>query len=215
MTPTIDYLQEQFSRFNATYFGNELPTPHIVIAHARTFAGKFLFRRRDRLRVQKVKDRDYTIKISDFYDLPEREVQNTLLHEMIHYYIEYRGIKDTSPHGDVFKSMMEHLNGKGWNITVRVNTDTASIAERNSVAAVRTVLALRTDNGKLFFSVVNPKFVERLERKIRLSPNIVFHKWLKSSDAYFQRFPAVRSLRGIRVDEATFRKFMENATAAK
>ena len=37
-------------------------------------------------------------------------MENVVVHEMIHYYIHYNNIQDTSAHGAVFRKMMNDIN---------------------------------------------------------------------------------------------------------
>ena len=117
MALTIDILHAWFRQFNADYFGDELPVPHIALSKARTRLGTMSYRRvRKLLRWTYT---DFTIRISTYYECSEREYQETLLHEMIHYYIAYKNISDTSSHGKVFRQIMQQLNNEhGWNITI-------------------------------------------------------------------------------------------------
>lgn len=91
MALTVDILHAWFRQFNADYFGDELPVPRIALSKARTRLGTMSYRRvRKLLRWTYT---DFTIRISTYYECSEREYQETLLHEMIHYYIAYK----TSP----------------------------------------------------------------------------------------------------------------------
>ena len=59
---------------------------------------------------------------------PSRDLQDTLLHEMIHAWMFLRGIRDRSDHGPVFQAKMSEINASrvpdphrppgGYNITV-------------------------------------------------------------------------------------------------
>ena len=87
MTLTTDILRTWFRQFNADYFGDELPVPRLVLSKARTRLGTMACKCQRRL-LKRVYT-DFTIRISTYYDCNEREYQETLLHEMIHYYIIY------------------------------------------------------------------------------------------------------------------------------
>ena len=83
MTLTTDILRAWFRQFNADYFGDELPVPRLVLSKARTRLGTMACKCQRRL-LKRVYT-DFTIRISTYYDCSEREYQETLLHEMIHY----------------------------------------------------------------------------------------------------------------------------------
>ena len=105
----------------------------------------------------------FTIKVTKYYDLPEREYQNVLLHEMIHYYIAYQRIKDTSAHGQVFRAMMNELNSRhGWNIKVRVDTRQWAANDQRK-GKRRLVLAFRTHDGKHYLAVINGRYFDAIQ----------------------------------------------------
>lgn len=203
---TTEYLTAQFDKFNREYFDGTLPKPRIALSRSRTRLGSMTCRRR--LTRNGYKMSDFAIHISTYYDMSERQVQNVLLHEMIHYSIAYRGVRDTSAHGVVFRGMMDTLNRKyGWEITVSSRTtDWKPRVERKPCK--RLVLALRTSDGKHFLSVVNPAFSAILEQRIRLAREISWHGWYVSGDPFFANMPAVRSLRGRKVSPEDFSKLL-------
>jgi len=211
MTPTIDFIQEQFNTFNKAYFDGVLPMPNFVITRARTLLGQFVCTKRNVWLFFEGKPMDCTIKISGFYDMPEREYQNTLLHEMIHYYISYRRIKDTSPHGQVFREMMQRLNDEGWSISVRGHTTEYAIAHRADRGKLRTILAIKTTDGRFFVAVVQPSAIAKIETVIKKTPIIESHTWLTSSDDSFSSFPTVRTLRGKKVTEDEYNRITTRA----
>jgi len=117
MIPTVAYLQQRFAEYNTQIFGGELPPIEITLTKAKRFEGKYVYGIKRGLFVQKVVGRKIVISICR--DLPEREVDDTLIHEMIHYYIHHKGLKDTSPHGKIFKKMMMDINIRwGRNLTI-------------------------------------------------------------------------------------------------
>lgn len=142
----------------------------------------------------------YAIHVSTYYHQTERQYQNVLLHEMIHYYIAYKGIVDTSPHGKVFRQMMKNLNEKyGWEISVSSRMSERKSACVQSSATPRLILLLEVRGRGHFVSVVNPKYAAVMEHKIQRLTEVKQHAWYQSADAYFDSFPVVRSLRGRRI----------------
>lgn len=204
MKVTTEYLTNEFRKFNCDYFGGGLPTPKLMLSRSKTRLGSFSCKRKMTWRGRKLTD--FTIRISTYYDMSERQVQNVLLHEMIHYSIAYTGLKDTSAHGIVFRGMMDNLNRKyGWEITVMQNTKGWETTVQRKPRQ-RLVLAMKTRDGRCFLSVVNPKYQEALSRQIKMVPEIVQHHWMVTSDDFFSDYPVVRSLRGRRVGRDVFEK---------
>lgn len=102
--------------FNALCFGGKLPVVPLKVSHARTFLGKLVMRRKRGFFLSRT---EYQLRISDFYDLPQQEFEDTVLHEMIHLHIAVNRLKDTSPHGPVFRRIMEAFNQRyGRHVTV-------------------------------------------------------------------------------------------------
>ena len=112
MTITIKEIGEQFDKWNKTIFNDELPVPAFELMQTKRMLGQFKWQRisRDQL--------GYTIRISTFYDRPMASYIDTIVHEMLHYYIKFKGIKDTSSHGREWKSMAAKISRKyGLTIT--------------------------------------------------------------------------------------------------
>ncbi len=190
-----------FDRFNHEYFGGKLPRPLLGTSKSRTRLGTMSCKRATRW--GKTRYYDFAIKLSNYYDQSEREFQNVLLHEMIHYSIAYTGLKDTAPHGVVFKSMMDALNRRyGWEI--RITSRRREVAPRRMVEKERLILAVELASGDRVLSVVNPQYAQRLDAVARRIHDFSNYGWYTSTDAYFQDFPQVRSLRGRRVDQDTY-----------
>ena len=206
MKPTLQYISRQFAEFNDAYFNGELPQPAFALGKARTVLGQFSCRRSRTWLLRRPRLSGCTIKMSTYYDLAERECQNVLLHEMIHYYIAYKGIRDTSPHGRVFRSMMERLNAAhGWDIRVRTDTSRWAKAEATGPKA-RLVLALAMADGRCYLSVVNRKYCAAIEREVLRNKAIASHRWMLTADESFSDYPTVRTLRARRVSRETYLK---------
>lgn len=210
MSPTVDFIRGQFAAFNARYFGDSLPEPRFVVINARTILGQFVCSRRRGWGVFAGRPRDFTIKISGHFDMPEKEYQNVLLHEMIHYYIAYNRIKDTSPHGEKFRAIMKRLNEEGgWDIRISGKVAQYGVVEKAAERRPRIVVAMVTGDGKRYLSVVQRSAVSKVEAAIRRTEAITSHEWFVTTDAYFRDFPQVRTLRARRVAESVFNATLE------
>ncbi len=196
----MGWLRENFARFNTRYFSDTLPVPRFHVGHSRTRLGSMSFKRK----VQpfgRTRHYDFSISLSNFYDQTEYQFQSVLLHEMIHLSIACSGIKDTSPHGVVFRGMMQRLNREGWNIRVMTSTKGYKKAHAGSTTVISQylVLAIETRDGYHFLSSVNPKFARELHAKLHSAREITHFAWFTTSDHWFEDMPKVRSLRGRRV----------------
>jgi len=113
MTPTIDYIQARFDEYNARFFGGTLPPIPIKLSNAKGFLGKVTFVRRKRGLFWGYRNENFTLRINARIDLPEELINDTVLHEMIHYYIAVNQWTDTSAHGQLFRREMARINADG------------------------------------------------------------------------------------------------------
>lgn len=79
MTFTIPYIKQKYSEYNELIFGGELPELPIGIFRARSYLGKCIYRRR-RTFFGKVELCDLHLRFSTFYDLPEDELDDIIIH---------------------------------------------------------------------------------------------------------------------------------------
>ena len=208
---TAEQLRTWFREFNRLYFGDNLPEPRFVVNNARTRLGQYSCQRVRRGWLWGTKTVGHTIKVSDYYDVPEREFQNVLLHEMIHFYISYKGIRDTSPHGREFRRLMQWLNTEhGWHITISTRTKSWPVSEHNQARlnVLRRVVAIETAAGHCYFSVVHPDYVRYVDKQATASRQVKSHQWFTTAHPFFADFPQTRSLRGRRLKRPEFEELL-------
>lgn len=211
MIVTIDWMEEWFKRFDQEYFGGKLPLPELSLTRAKTRLGQLAFKRASRW--GRTKLYDFKLSMSTYYDMTEQQAKSVLLHEMIHYIIGYTGLKDTSPHGVVFRGMMDNLNRKyGWDIRVMTSTKgwkvSERVAEKKKAKGPQTylMLAIELKDGKFYLSRVNPGFARRIEKQLPMIRELRSHRWYTTQESYFEDYPQVRSLRGRRITKGDFEK---------
>ena len=211
MIVTIDWMEEGFKRFDQEYFGGKLPLPELSLTRAKTRLGQLAFKRASRW--GRTKLYDFKLSMSTYYDMTEQQAKSVLLHEMIHYIIGYTGLKDTSPHGVVFRGMMDNLNRKyGWDIRVMTSTKgwkvSERVAEKKKAKGPQTylMLAIELKDGKFYLSRVNPGFARRIEKQLPMVRELRSHRWYTTQESYFEDYPQVRSLRGRRITKNDFEK---------
>jgi hypothetical protein len=101
----------------------------------------------------------YKIRISVFYDRPFEYYVDTIVHEMLHFYIRYKGIKDTSSHGRVWKSMAANLSYKFGLTITRTNPaggDATKAVKEKKGCKQEYVFLCTLKNGRLGAGVVPP-----------------------------------------------------------
>lgn len=204
-------MEEWFRRFDHDYFGGKLPVPELGLTRAKTRLGQLAYKRATRW--GRTKLYDFKLFMSTYYDMTDRQAKSVLLHEMIHYIIGFTSLKDTAPHGIVFRGMMDNLNRKyGWDIRVMTSTKgwkvSERVEERQKAKGPQTylMLAIEMQDGKHYLSRVNPSFARRIESKLSLVRELRSHRWYTTQEPYFEDYPQVRSLRGRRISKSDFEK---------
>ncbi|MCQ2289554.1 MAG: SprT-like domain-containing protein [Muribaculaceae bacterium] len=205
MEITVGYVRQQFDRFNALCFGGKLPPVPIKLSNARSFLGVCSYKRRPDGRGGEVKY-DFVLRINTRIDLPPAEVEDTILHEMIHYYIGVNQLKDTAPHGRLFKTLMDEINTRhGRHITIshrctpQQQEQAVDTRRRWHVVAVLTLA-----NGNTGIKVL-PRIVQRITHyynAVIQSPQVAAIKLYMTDDPYFNRYPNSSSLKAHHVDPA-------------
>ena len=211
MIVTVEWMEEWFRRFDHDYFGGKLPVPELGLTRAKTRLGQLAYKRATRW--GRTKLYDFKLSMSTYDDMTDRQAKSVLLHEMIHYIIGFTGLKDTAPHGIVFRGMMDNLNRKyGWDIRVMTSTKdwkvSERVEERQKAKGPQTylMLAIEMQDGKHYLSRVNPSFARRIESKLVLVRELRSHRWYTTQEPYFEDYPQVRSLRGRRISKSDFEK---------
>lgn len=211
MIVTVEWMEEWFRRFDHDYFGGKLPVPELGLTRAKTRLGQLAYKRATRW--GRTKLYAFKLSMSTYYDMTDRQAKSVLLHEMIHYIIGFTGLKDTAPHGIVFRGMMDNLNRKyGWDIRVMTSTKGWKVSEwaeerqKAKGPQIYLMLAIEMQDGKHYLSRVNPSFARRIESKLAQVRELRSHRWYTTHEPYFEDYPQVRSLRGRRISKSDFEK---------
>ena len=192
MKPSIDYIQSHFDAYNARFFGGQLPHVPICLSHAKGFLGKLTFTRRKQGLFRGYKNEDFVLRINVRIDLPEELIQDTILHEMIHYFIAVNQLKDTSTHGTLFRREMARINAEGnRHITIshRLTDDQRSQAV---IHKTRAFALVHFSDGKTGIKVVpnTPEHIRYWDKTAKRRFPVSSIEWFLSSDDYFARFPS-------------------------
>ena len=188
MKATIEYTERKFNEFNALMFNGELPALPIKLSNARSFLGQLSYKMRDKEDGTK-ECYDFVLRINTKYDLPEPEVEDTIIHEMIHYFIHCHQIKDTSQHGEVFQMMMKGINQKyGRHVSVRHFT-TKEEQEQDDEKRQHIVCVSRFKTNLRGITVSTKSRVFDLWEQMKSFPDVVEQHWYISTDPFFNKFP--------------------------
>lgn len=188
MIPSLEYIEQKFNEFNALCFEGKLPLLPFQLSHSRTFLGLVSFRQKQ-LADGTMHYSDFIFKISDKWDLPEEEIEDTILHEMIHYYILSNQMQDTAPHGILFTNMMRSINVKfNRNISVMHKT-TEEDLDKDTRIRQHYVCFTRLRNGKRGVVVAMKSKLFEIWEGMKKIPGVDEQKWFLTTDPFFNRFP--------------------------
>lgn len=202
MRPDLPYLYQQFDRFNQLCFEGKLPRAEIRLNSRRRSLGLTRYRH-NRLTGQRI----VWIEISVFFDMPESEYIDTLVHEMIHYYIFVNGLKDTSTHGKLFRAEMERIR-RDFNLTVSISKKASESDELVAPREVRYFCLSSDSNGADLITVVAKTTIFSLWDKISGLPGLVSHKWYVSTHPDLGIYPRSRSLKFYTIDKERLAKIL-------
>lgn len=199
MFATIDFVREAFYRFNREIFNSSLNALSFRLSSSRNFLGKLCYVRK-RGFFGKVKYSDFELVISKNRDMAEKLLEDTIIHEMIHYYILTNHMKDTSAHGRVFRTIMKNINEKyGRNISI---TYRSSQEEKEKDREIRRHIFCisRFVDGKLGITLSVSTKVHVLWKELPKSPGVIECTWYESYNPYFNRFRRSRTVKIYRID---------------
>ena len=192
MKATLEFITERFERFNREIFGGRLPAVPVSLCDATSFVGQY------RSRTHTSPDghsepHDHILRFSTAFDLPERELEDTIIHEMIHYFVAYNGLHDRSAHGPLFNALMNSINenhGRAISISRRLTPE-----EKSNLASAKKkwhVIAIihftSGEKGVKVLPRVVPKIIE-YHRYLTGAGNVSAVDLYLHNDAYFNRFP--------------------------
>ena len=117
---TKDYVVQRFNEFNEKYFGNQLEVAEdkICVRLTQNKFGAVFVKINEKKGTSQVEE----FLINSYYIRPEKNICETILHEMIHVYQHEvlfplgKFTHEMDIHGDTFINKMKELNSVGWNV---------------------------------------------------------------------------------------------------
>lgn len=214
MEITVPYVKAKFDEYNRLMFNGQLPPLPILLSNAKTYLGACTYKKR-RTWTGKVERFDFKLRINTRIDLSEAEVEDTIIHEMIHYYILYNRLEDTSAHGRLFRSMMADINARfGRHVTV---SHRGSAEEREQTidnkARFHVVAVVRFCDGRLGVKVL-PRIVQRITyyyNNVSRLPEVKGVDLYMTNDPFFNRYPNSSSLKAHYVEQSLLATHLEGA----
>lgn len=210
MRANVDIVRKMFRRFNTECFGGVLPELPVVESRAGRALGQFVHP----VRYPADKPRgigECEIRISSRYDFPENEVEDIVIHEMIHYYIWYKKLVDTSAHGKIFRTIMNAINTRHCrNINIRHRGSAEQYDSDNKVRD-NIVCVLHLSDGRRAFTICAKSRIFELYRIFESSSIVRRMEWFWSRDSRLNRFPQVRTPKYFFLPDTELDDYLGNA----
>ena len=194
MIATIPYIEAKFDEFNKLIFGGELPRIPIVLGSATRVVGAFSCKVRRNFWGKK-EYFDLKLRFSKKFDLPENELEDVIIHEMIHYYIRFKGLKDEGSHGPIYVKIMNEINQKfGRNITIK--QDTKEVGLVDTKPKQRIIAVLEKKDGTVGIKVLprNETKIHAYCKRINSGKKFVSIILYMSTNPFFSKYPSSSAL---------------------
>lgn len=204
MEITVDCIEKKFEEFNRLMFGNKLPKIPVQLSDAKTFLGQCVFKKR-RTQAGGVECYDFRLRINTRIPMSVQELEDTIIHEMIHYYIGVNQLQDTSAHGKLFCKLMDEINtrhGRHIKISHRSTKEQSEAAQAKDVR-YRVVAVVSFHNGRTGVKVLPRVLPSILKYYNAVSSNreVKSIQLYMSKNTFFACYPSSASLRVHYVDE--------------
>ncbi len=198
MICSLKYLREKYEEFNKLCFGGRLPVPVMRIGNAGKALGSVRYEP-FRTPAGRICCRNIKLTISARYDLPQQELDDTILHEMIHLYLIYNNVEDDATHGHAFRRIMNDLNRRfSRHITVSAKGE---LRQSDNAASQNVILITEMKNG--LFGISRPAMTRifHINREISEWKEVKKMTWYNSSNPFFNKFPRCLKAKIYRIDK--------------
>lgn len=160
-----------------------------------------------------IKYSDITLSISAYYDFEQEELDDTILHEMIHLWIICSKSGDDSSHGLLFRSIMNDINQRfGRNITISHKGSLKQTAQRN----VQSIIAVAEfPNSSFGITRVSMSRVFMLHDQLPRYYKVKAIRWYHTCNPYFNAFPRAFKPKIYKADKVVLDKELTGAVELK
>lgn len=215
MIATIPYIEAKFDAFNKLIFGGELPRIPIVLGSATRVVGAFSCKVRRNFWGKK-EYFDLKLRFSKKFNLPENELEDVIIHEMIHYYIHFKNLKDKSAHGPLFKNLMNQINKNfGRKISIRHRSSVKTNEQiTDAKPRYRVVAVVTMKDGKTGIKVL-PRIKEKVRHyynAVSTSPTVSKVELYITPNPFFGQYPCSSSLRIHYIDHSILQTQLQGST---
>lgn len=170
------------------------PVELVVRERCKSYVGMF-HRKWVKVNVRR-RLRDRIIIYRKSADMTMKEIDDTLMHEMIHQYIFQNDLPDTSTHGRLFKDFMQRIN-EAFPQELKISIYGESPILKGPGTRTHKLILLRMKDGECYCCKINPSkvpvFTNYLKRLVLSSTSeIKGYLLCESNDMYFDDIAACR-----------------------
>ena len=203
MRPTYKFIEETFSRYNHLIFDGVLPIPIFRLTTTRLAMGV--------TRTKLLNDQKFiSIDISIRYDLSQDDYINTIVHEMIHYYIEYNNMQDDASHGKLFVSIMNKINAE-YILNIEVVGERSDEMVLQEPKRIRYICVATFNDATFGIMVAAKNKLFDLWNAFNSINQISAVNWYASDSQFLSTMPVCVSPRLLRIDENTLFSILETS----
>lgn len=210
MRANLEFIRLKFIEFNDLCFENKLPPIPLRIGNARRSMGTFTYPLHYDKRLKRGVG-ECRITISQRFDRPQAEIEDTLIHEMIHYWKWMERLDGESSHGPIFVGKMNLINSTfGRNISVRHVSD-EDLLDSDRHYKAHFICVTHWQDGSLAISICARTRIFELNRLWLSQTKVKNVEWFASADPWFNRFPVARSGKAYRLSKEDYEKHISTA----
>lgn len=195
MKPTLAQVTSWFNDYNNIVFDGKLPRVPISFCNTRRQLGQFYWGY----------NRGIGIKISLYYDRPEEDYRNTLVHEMCHLYCYERGWQNEQ-HGPRWKAVAKraswitgmniqrvHEGACDWEVAKENRTKAKALKEKRNAPSL--MVDLEYESYHFLVKVTKKTLSSCTKSDGTLDTRAKSYKVFISNDKLFKTFQTSRSIR--------------------
>ncbi|MBD5311065.1 MAG: SprT family zinc-dependent metalloprotease [Bacteroides sp.] len=211
MRATLDFVNTVFDHYNVLCFGGRLPRLPIRLTDSLTHLGAFVHPKvwpASRPRGAG----ECHMRISRCLDRSEDELVDTIVHEMIHYYIWYTHTVDDGPHGRQFLALMNDINRRlGLTMSVRGLT-TSETLDSDTRIKPHLICITHWRDGRRLITVCARKRLFEIHAAFTACPRVIAVEWWWSADPWFNRYGLSRTAKAMLISDTDYDKHVATAT---
>ncbi|MBR3454674.1 MAG: SprT-like domain-containing protein [Bacteroidaceae bacterium] len=212
------YAIRKFNHFNQLCFDGKLPPLTIEMCDSKSYLGQCTYKIRKKADGTQEKY-NFRIRLSLRADLPEDELDDILIHEMIHYYINVNNFKDTAPHGILFRQKMELINNiYGRHITISHKSTKEQKEKMHDTRRRWHVIAVITMNNGVKGIKVLPRVLTSILKyynAVTSSTQVKSVELFMSDNIFFNRYPNSSALKYYQLDQDVINNNLKGAERMK